>query len=127
MTTVMLETVLWSSLPDIDDVRPVGSADGEVLEELRQVLLRHNMTDRFGVFLLHKHFDIAAEEVAVEYTDVEERVSRVVVEPKTSSSQERLIQTMWRFHEGGPDMGTRCVAECVYLKGHRRSHQRVPV
>ncbi len=127
MTALNLETVQWASLPDIDEVKPIGPADGEVLEEIRQVLLRHNMTDRFGVCLLHKHFEIAADEVTVEYTDVEERVSRVVVEPVSNSSGERFIQTMWRFHEGRPDMGTRCVAECVYLKGHRRSHQRVPV
>ncbi|OXC75668.1 hypothetical protein [Caballeronia sordidicola] len=63
----------WSALDHIADVKPIGDADAACLEEIRQVLLKHGQTARFGVSLLHSHFDLAPEEMMLEETNVETR------------------------------------------------------
>lgn len=118
---LVLETVQWSSLPDIDEVKPISVEDRSVLEEIREVLMRHNHTERFGICLLHRHFDLAEDEMAVEYTDVESRTSKVVVETSNLSGT-NVIETVWRFAKNGPESVTRCVSSCVYNKSHRRGH-----
>jgi hypothetical protein len=125
MTTVSLETVQWASLLDIDSVEPINDADAAVLEEIHQVLLRHGKSSRFGVCLLHKHFEITDDEVAIEYTDVERRESRVTVEKRDDFNM-NSIQTVWRFQMGGSSMGTNCVQRCAPGgTTHRTVHQRV--
>jgi hypothetical protein len=121
MSGITLENIQWSSLPDIDDVEPIGEADLRVLDEIREVLLRHSRADRFGVCLLHKHFELAENEIAVEYTDVEARSSTVVVEPKSPSTSGNRIETVWRFKADGPEAVTVCVQSCYYNKGHAPS------
>jgi hypothetical protein len=121
MSRLTLETVQWSSLPDIDGVQPIGEADVQVLDEIREVLLQHDRSDRFGVCLLHKHFEIASNEIAVEYTDIESRTS-TVVEPSGSSAGGNHIETVWRFKHDGPAAVTVCEQRCHYDKGHRSVH-----
>jgi hypothetical protein len=45
-------------LVDIDDVRPVDATDQVVFDEVRKVLARHGALQRFGLTLLHQHFDV---------------------------------------------------------------------
>jgi hypothetical protein len=126
MTTLSLETVQWASLPDIDSVEPLNHDDFAVLEEIHRVLLRHGKSSRFGVCLLHKHFEVADDEVAIEYTDVEQRESRVVVEKKTDFNM-NSIQTLWRFQMDGSNMATRCDQRCAPGgTTHRIIHTKVP-
>src|ERR1044071_1748291 len=96
MEKVVLETVQYSSLMDIDEVEPLGDRDHEVLTELREVLRKHGATDRFGVCLLHKHFDLNEDEVLMETSDAFARVSTLAVAPR-NSRQGRSIETMWKF------------------------------
>ncbi|MGQ8365472.1 hypothetical protein [Glaciecola sp. 1036] len=98
MSTIKLEAVQWSSLKDIDDVEPLNEKDYSVLTELREVLLKHGYINRFGIKLLHRHFDISQDEIIMENTDVESRVSVLSVEK--DSSKENTIETMWRFSDG---------------------------
>jgi len=126
MTTVSLETVQWASLPDIDSIEPVNDEDFAVLEEIHRVLLRHGKSSRFGVCLLHKHFEVANDEAAIEYTDVERRESRVVVEKITEFNM-NSIQTVWRFQAAGSTMVTECLKRCAPgSTTHRLAHQKVP-
>jgi hypothetical protein len=118
---VLLEAVQWSSLADVDDVKPVDDRDYTVLEELRQVLVRHGSTERFGICLLHRHFDVAPGEIAVEHTDTENRVSTVRVEP--GGPEGDYLQTMWKFGEGSEGVSTRvCVRRCNNAEGHKNEH-----
>lgn len=119
--SLVLETVQWASLSEIDDVDPINETDREVLEEIRNVLVRHNRTERFGVCLLHKHFEIGENEIGVEYTDVEGRTSTIVVEPRDGSSGS-VIETNWRFRKGESQNVTVCVRRCQYNSGHRQVH-----
>ena len=116
---VILETVQWSSLTDVDDVRPVDAQDYVVLEEIRQVLAKHGSMERFGICLLHRHFDVAPGEVAVEYTDTASRISTVRVEQHGPEGD--YLQTMWRFGPG-PEGVRACVRRCSYADGHKNEH-----
>jgi len=59
MNTLAVAPVQWSNLRNIDDVQPVNDGDTDCLVEIREVLRRHGKLDRFGVALLHSHFDLA--------------------------------------------------------------------
>ena len=60
-------------LRDITEVIPLSEKDDELIQELVAVLRKHNALDRFGLTLLHQHFDIGDDEVMVESTDIEAR------------------------------------------------------
>jgi hypothetical protein len=112
----------WASLPDIADVPAITGADHECLDAIREVLIRHNALGRFGVHLMHKHFEVAEDEVLVEYTDVEARTLNCKVEKRSldAGSSINRIETMWSFAGKG---ATRvCDQQCVYNSGHANRH-----
>ena len=125
INVIEMRPIQWKELPDIDDVEQINSTDYAVLDELRSILIKHNYTDRFGITLLHKHFDLSENEVLMERTDTEARISILSVEPINDSSQ-KTIETMWKF---GDDItsATKCVQKCEYNKGHRSVHVKVGV
>lgn len=71
--TLHIAAMQWSDLSHIADVRPIDEADADCLEEIRQVLARHNCLERFGLALLHNHFELADDEILLETTDVNTR------------------------------------------------------
>ena len=117
---VIMETVQWSSLVDVDDVEPITDQDYVVLNEVKEVLQKHGVMDRFGVCLLHRHFDVKEEELAVEYTDVENRISTIKVEA-AGGVKGPFLETMWRFSDR-PHEVTACVRRCSYSDGHKNVH-----
>lgn len=120
MEKITLETIQSRALLDIDEVRPLDDGDFQVLREMGDVLRKHGCTDRFGVCLLHKHFDLAEGEELVEETDVERRVSTIAVR-KAASDRGSTIETLWRFTTGINAI-TKCVLTCNYNWGHKRVH-----
>jgi hypothetical protein len=58
----------YAALPDMDttDVGVLGEDDRACLEELGQYLAAADASQRFGIWLLHKHFEPAPGEVFVE-------------------------------------------------------------
>jgi hypothetical protein len=127
MKKIQLETVQWASLPDVDGVEPISDRDCKVLAEVGRVLARRGYTHRFGICLLHKHFDLADGEVLLETTDTDARVSTLAVERQDAPSVG--IETMWRFSEGSePVIAAKCVMRCSTSGGvHRRVHLHPPV
>lgn len=119
MNAINIETVQWSALKDIDDVEPINEKDHYVLTELREVLLKHGYTNRLGICLLHKHFDISQNEIVVEKTDVDARVSVLSVEK--NNNEQNSIETMWKFSDN-IEAGQKCVLRCNYNSGHRSYH-----
>ncbi len=73
MEKLAVQSMQWSTLSHIADVKPIGDGDAEVLEEIRLVLQKHDCLDRFGVSLLHSHFDLADGEIMLETTDLDKR------------------------------------------------------
>lgn len=127
MEKVTLETVQYSSLTDVDEVEPLSDRDHLVLTDLRDVLRKHGVTDRFGVCLLHRHFDLNDDEVLVESTDPGARVSTLTV-ARRNSIQGRSIETVWRFSKDRSIVaGTECRQTCQYDNGHMQVHIKVGV
>jgi len=122
VTAMTLEAIQWSTLPHIDDVPPITDMDHAVLQEIRSVLERHGSLDRFGVCLLHRHFDLADDEYLMEHTDDDKRTQMLVVEKKTAPTAQK-IETMWRF--SARTEVTQCEKACDYQGGHKRVHRRV--
>lgn len=125
MSRVIVEGVQWRTLNDVDVVEPLGDHDYAVLSELEDVLIHHGVTNRFGVCLLHRHFDLADDEIAVEDTDVGSRVSTVVVRRASECSGD-ILETMWRFREDEEGRAvTVCKKVCNYMNGHKVGHKEV--
>jgi len=119
---IQLSPMQWSVLPDITDVPPMSLGDHSVLDAVREVLIQHGALGRFGVHLLHKHFDVADDEVLVEYTDVIARTQECRVEKRVSDRVEpsARIETMWSF--SGPGALRVCDQQCVNNYGHAPRH-----
>lgn len=122
MEQVVLETVQWSALEDIEDVEPISNKDYQVLAELRAVLAKHNYFNRFGVCLLHRHFELAPDEILMENTDTSARVSTLHVQKNDVAG--KSIETMWRFSSSRTEV-TVCEQKCHYQDGHRTVHVKV--
>ncbi|EAY31870.1 hypothetical protein [Microscilla marina] len=94
---------LINSLQNIDEVKPLGQEPNDVacFEELREVLKKHQKLDRFGLCLLHKHFDVNEDEILVESCDVKNRTLTIQPEKTAAEarSNETLLETNWRFSE----------------------------
>jgi hypothetical protein len=123
LTSILVEPIQWATLPDIDEVPPFSDKDAQVLAELRAVLEAHGYADRFGVCLLHRHFELADDECLMESTDTEARVSTLTVAKRTDAPDR--MPTMWRF---GPEVraDTVCKVFCE-MAGHVRVHRPVAV
>jgi hypothetical protein len=107
----------WGSLQDIDDVEPVNPSDYACLAEVREVLKKHGKSARFGISLLHKHFDIGNDEVLLENTDRETRVQ--TVRPTLKTEVGRTIETQWVLGEEG----VTCVQHCPYDGNLEEKHR----
>lgn len=119
----MLQTVQWTKLQQIEDLEPIGERDYEVLEEIRQVLLRQGYQNRFGVCLLHKHFDLQPGEAFLEQSDEAARISTITVVPEDIAKE--AMETAWSFTSGDDiRAGRNCQVRCQGFgqTGHSRQH-----
>lgn len=99
----------------IDDVATLGPGDQAVLSQVRQVLEENGALDRFGLTLLHSHFDLAPDEVLVETVDAESRTLTIRPRGKVELMQETdPVETSWRLNtlDGAPS----CVLYCHRTK-----------
>lgn len=113
---------MTAALPDIGDVVPAGEADEALFRELREVLVRHASERRFGLVLLHQHFDLTDDEILVETVDVASRTLTVRPAPLTSLESTSSIATNWRLDDA------RVVQKCVQVcpGGSSTDHQGWP-
>lgn len=58
------------ALPHIDDLIPFSTEDEACLAEMKEVLRRHGKLGRFGLSLMHNHFEVADDEMLLEECDV---------------------------------------------------------
>ena len=113
-TQIAMMPVQWADLKDIDDVEPVGSADEACLKDLHAVLRQHGKFDRFGISLVHKHFDMDPEEVLVETTDKHNRTLTLRPMDRRSAEARNTVETSWILSEGTDRTATsQCYVRCV--------------
>jgi hypothetical protein len=120
-TVVVTRPMQWAPIPDISAVPPLSERDRECFRELRDVLERHGCLGRFGVNLIHKHFEVADDEVLVETIDTESRTLTVRAMPKAEMPE--AIETQWQLASG--EALQICHGYCVYNSGHSRFHSQV--
>lgn len=116
-----MQAFQYNDLRDIDEVSELHPSDYECLEAVKQVLIAHDKVERFGVNLLHRHFDVAEDECVVEYTDKAKRKLVAVVEKIGASN---ATETMWRFDvEENGTVAKKCRRYCWAGKdGHPQTH-----
>lgn len=124
LTKQKIFNVEQNELPYIDDVPALKHNDIQCLREVRDVLEKHGKMERFGMTLLHKHFDLADDECLVEETDVEKRFQVISVKKKGEVPRERIIETAWRLGDT-PDAILACEKECTIT--HEGQHHRAHV
>lgn len=116
-----LTPTAWSQFPHADEVRPLDENDHDVLAEIKEVLEKHNAIDRFGVNLIHRHFDLNDGEILFESTNEQDRVQVIDVR-RLSEIEARgdVLETQWVFNGG---KGLVCLKYCDYNMGHKHIHQ----
>jgi hypothetical protein len=114
----------WAALKDIDDINPLNESDYECLAEIREVLKRHGKAERLGVALLHKHFDMAGDEVLVESSDKEDRV--LTIKPVKQDEASNTVGTIWQLIDGECHSMSRCHLACSkeMFGGHIKYHKK---
>lgn len=113
------------TLPDIDEVAPMSEADQPCLAEIRAVLAKYDALQRFGVVLLHEHFEVADDEVLVETIDVETRTLTSRPEKIAELSQYSSVETSWRLDD--LDAMARCTTACRPASFTEARHKRVHI
>ncbi len=122
MSATVLEVAptQWGSLKDIEDVEPINDSDLECLAEVRDVLAKHGKRERFGVALLHKHFDMEEGEVLVEETDKDAR--ELTIRPMKQDEAGNTVPTIWKLGDGVCQPLLGCLSRCVWVQfGHRKT------
>ena len=108
---MQLGTMQWSAVEDIAHVAPISENDDACFKEIQAVLKKHGNLERFGVTLIHKHFDIADDEIMLETTDIEKREHWV--RPVKLSAIEKagadVQTTVITFDESGYRQGCSCL------------------
>ena len=114
MSKLNIQPMQWARTKDLHDCSPIAEDDLTCMEEVRSVLARHNKLDRFALHLIHKHFDLADDEILVEYSDPTVREQFFRVEKAESETAANAIPTTWTLEKLQPS--ARCV--CAYRPGH---------
>jgi len=91
----------------VEDAHPIDASDMECFAEIRAVLEKYGKLQRFGVSLLHKHFDLAPGEVLLETTDARNR-SMSIQPTIIDSSDIQAIDTQWYLGKSVPLSVVKC-------------------
>jgi hypothetical protein len=110
-------------LLDIHDVEARNENETVAFSEMREVLRKYGLEKKYGITLLHKHFDLAEDEVLVEYTDIENRTLTSMPIKVGTIPSNVLIETTWTLDQDIA-MGN-CITVCYYdaqRNGHVGKH-----
>jgi hypothetical protein len=99
-------------LPGIENAGRRLDSEAGLFGEVGQLLKRHGVEQKYGLALLHKHFDLAGDEVLMEYTDIENRTLITRPAPLSEVSAGNAVETVWSLDSG--TMTTVCVGFCYY-------------
>jgi hypothetical protein len=79
------------------------------------------LLDKYGMTLIHRHFDIEDDECMVETIDADNRTLTVTPMKKTELQTHPTTTTMWRLTEDDKVAETAC--QCyVSNRGHEGRH-----
>jgi hypothetical protein len=112
-------------LPDIHDAERRRDSEAAAFAEVRAVLAQHGLAHKYGLALLHKHFDLAEDEVLMEFTDFENRTLTSRPVKRGDPTLADAIETQWSLDND--TVMTACIVFCYSdpyaTPSHRPSHQ----
>lgn len=114
------------NLAHIDDVEGFDpERDQPLFDEIKSVLKRHGALHRFGVTLLHKHFDVFEGERMVEVSDEASRTLTIRPHADALGPDQSHVETSWRFDLESAEASQLCLADCIKTgKTHREVHKK---
>lgn len=98
-----------NDLLDIADAQPLTEQDQPMVSEIYEVLKKYGAEKRFGLSLLHKHFDISDDEVLIESVNVETRTQTVRPYKNHEMQGYQFVETAWRLDTGKAVMNCKCI------------------
>lgn len=123
MHQIVVQPMQWAKLPDMNDIDPsLDASDAACLAALREVLQAHGKLDRFGVNLLHKHFELTDDECLIETIDTEGRV--LTVTPIARSALPSAVPTQWNLSSHSPLQWCEVYCQRLSNGDHRNGHQK---
>jgi hypothetical protein len=120
MTKVVVKPMQWMHIKDLHECSPMAEDDFECMKDVRAALAKHGKLDRFALHLIHKHFDVADDEILVEYSDPQTREQFFRVEKADSPDAKQSIPTTWTLEQMEPM--ARCVC-ATRPTGHLGRHE----
>lgn len=120
MTVISVHPMQWANIKDLHECEPLSDADLACMRDVRAALAKHGKLNRFALHLVHKHFDIAEDEVLVEYSESSTREQFFRVEKATSETALHAIPTTWTLESMEPM--ARCVC-ATRQGGHLGRHE----
>jgi hypothetical protein len=108
-------TSALNRLTDIHQVTRRLDSEAAMFDEVRDVLKRHGVEKKYGLALLHKHFDLAEDEVLMEYTDLENRTLTMKPARRSEAMAGNAIETLWSLDSGNATIA--CVVFCYSNPG----------
>ncbi|EAY26623.1 hypothetical protein [Microscilla marina] len=87
----------YKNLPYIDDVKEYTKEDEALFKEIKEVLKKYNVLDKFGITLLHTHFPVKKGEIMVEHYNPEDKSQLTKPHPKEDIEKLGLVPISWRF------------------------------
>lgn len=113
----------WSEFPNINDIhRDIDEADNACLADIAKILKAHGKEWRFGVNLLHSHFEISDDEILLETNDPIDKSLWIRPVPKAEFEGGRVSATAWCLADGAESMNCFCRIDNGQHIGH--VHQR---
>lgn len=124
MTTIQVQAMQWGDIPYMGGpkLEVFTSKDAECFKDLREVLLKYGALKRFGVFLIHKHFEVAEDEELTECTDHDARKLTIIPRKKAEIDPEVTIPTNWIFTET-EEVAAACCTCARNSGGHMGYHR----
>ena len=107
------EPIQYRELNDIDHIQGFDADDTACLDEIAAVLQKHGKSNRFGIALLHKHFELAEDEILLERCDKTTRTLTLRPEKISSQDARHAIETIWTC---GDAHAQACKRQCVVGK-----------
>jgi len=87
----------YKNLPYIDDVKEYSKEDEALFKEIKEVLKKYGVLDKFGITLLHTHFPVKKGEVMVEHYNPEDKSQLTKPHPAEDIDKLGLVPISWRF------------------------------
>ncbi|WP_175810630.1 hypothetical protein [Burkholderia cepacia] len=91
----------------IDQIAPLDAEDMACFTEIRDILKKYGKLERFGITLLHKHFDINQDEVLIETVNSATRSMKLqpqIIDP----SDVGMLDTQWYLGSSIPLSVVKC-------------------